>query len=266
MTKWDYYYFAVYDYKVRIINFTEIPNDTDIDVLEIEVNDIKNFDEIAISGIILNYTRNIKYGYLCIKIYEISKNKKSVSKQPAVKLGKTLREKISDYTVIDIETTGKSKNTCEIIELSAVKVHNSVVVDKYSTLIQPTKKVPAVVTELTGITNEMLINAPSINEKLPEYLNFIGNGVILGHNISTFDRHIINRYCLELGFNIFDNITLDTYHFARCCNIDVPDYKLTTLTAFFGINHFNSHRALADCIANFECYEKLKKHFDGHYR
>lgn len=181
-------------------------------------------------------------------------------------LGTTIRENISDYTVIDIETTGKYVNNCEIIELSAVRVRNSLIVDKYSTLIKPKKKVPAVITELTGITDEMLENAPSISEKLPEYLDFIGDDVILGHNIATFDRHIISRYCSELGLPLLENDTLDTLQYAHCCDVDVPDYRLTTLTAFFGISHSNAHRALADCIANFECYEKLKGRFDGVYR
>lgn len=181
-------------------------------------------------------------------------------------LGATLRENISDYTVIDIETTGKYVNNCEIIELSAVRVRNSQIVDKYNTLIKPEKKLPYEIIELTGITDEMLENAPSISEKLSEYLAFIGDDIILGHNIASFDRHIISRYCSELGLPLLDNDTLDTLHYVHCCNIDVSDYKLTTLTAFFGISHSDAHRALADCIANFECYEKLKECFDGVYR
>lgn len=251
------------------------------DCVHIEVNDIFNVDSEYLRQYVLEestyineyieegvWAENERPDFFSITLIKTDEKKvrKSDSQSQSFTLGTTIHKNISDYTVIDIETTGKYVKHCEIIELSAVRVRNSQIVDKYSTLIRPEKKVPAEITELTGITDEMLENAPSISEKLPEYLAFIDNDVILGHNIASFDRHIISRYCSELGLPLLENDTLDTLQYAHFCDIDVDDYKLTTLTAFLGINHSDAHRALADCVANFECYEKLKEHFNGIYR
>lgn len=169
---------------------------------------------------------------------------------------------INNYTVIDLETTGLSTKTCEIIELAAVKVRNGKIIDTYSTLIKPNVEIPYIVTQKTNITNVMVENAPQIDDKFQEYLDFIGDDVILGHNIDTYDLPILRRYCEELRLYPLNNNSLDTLKFSHKCDIDVPDYKLTTLTEHFNIEHKNSHRALADCIANHECYQQLKNFYN----
>lgn len=250
------------------IQENEIPNDKELEDMGIEVDDIFDVDSDYLHQFI---NELIEEGYISkrekINFFSITLIRKARKKSnsQSFNLGTTIRGNISDYTVIDIETTGKYAKYCEIIELSAIKVRNSQIIDEYSTLIKPKKQLPYEITELTGITDEMLENAPSINEKLPEYLDFIGDDIILGHNVSSFDRHVISRYCSKLGLPLLNNDTLDTLHYAHCCNIDVPDHKLTTLTVFLGINHSDAHRALADCIANFHVYEKLKEKFTGKY-
>lgn len=174
---------------------------------------------------------------------------------------KSIRADISDYTVIDLETTGISIYSCEIIELAAVKVRGSKIIDEFRTLVKPRRRISSMITDITGITNEMVSDAPYIEEVLGDYLEFIGDDIILGHNIASFDRNIIKIYCERLGLTPFLNDTLDTCTYSRRCDIDVPDRKLTTLTRYFNIDHKNAHRALADCIANFECYERLKKYY-----
>lgn len=176
---------------------------------------------------------------------------------------KSIRENISDYTVIDLETTDINIYRCEIIELSAVKVRNSEIIDTFSTLVKPHGKISSLITTITGITNEMVKNAPKIQDVLSDYISFISDDIILGHNIASFDRNIIKIHCERLGLPPFCNDTLDTLTYSRYCDINVPDRKLTTLTNYFNIEHKNAHRALADCIANHECYEKLKEFFIG---
>lgn len=166
---------------------------------------------------------------------------------------------INDYTIIDLETTGLSTKSCEIIELAAVKVRNGKIIDTFGTLIKPNVEIPYAVTQKTNITNEMVENAPKIDEKFQDFFDFIGDDIVLGHNINSYDIPILCRYCEELNSDSFNNDTLDTLQFSRKCDIDVPDYKLTTLTNYFGIEHQNAHRALADCIANHECYQRLKE-------
>lgn len=173
--------------------------------------------------------------------------------------GEAKVNELENYTVIDLETTDRNAKTCEIIELAAVKIRNNEIFDTFSTLVKPNNKIPYIVTQKNNITNEMVENAPVINDVFKEYLDFIGDDIVLGHNIDLYDMPIIRRYCDELNSDPLNNDTLDTLKFSRKCDIDVPDHKLTTLTKYFEIEHKNAHRALADCIANHECYQKLKK-------
>lgn len=171
---------------------------------------------------------------------------------------KSVKDAISDYTVIDLETTDINVRTCEIIEASAVKVRNNEIVDQFSILVKPNGFISGLITSITGITNDMVKNSPNIRDVLPEYLAFIGDDIILGHNIACFDRNIIKHHCERLGLPPFMNDTLDTLSYSKRCDLNVPNHKLTTLTQYFGICHTDAHRALADCIANHECYQKLK--------
>lgn len=172
--------------------------------------------------------------------------------------GRVLREQIADYTVIDLETTGRYANTCEIIEMAAVRVRNGVAVDQFSSLVKPKSMIPSNIVLITGITNEMVQNAPCCSDILKQYLDFIGNDIIIGHNIRTFDCKIIQRFSEKLLHIPFHNDMIDTVYFARYCDISPENYKLTTLSAYFGLPHPDAHRALGDCMANYRIYEALK--------
>ena len=93
----------------------------------------------------------------------------------------------SIYTVIDIETTGLSRQNSEIIEFGALRVENGETVRSFSQLVRPTAPIPLDSTEITGITNEMLADQPSIETALPAFLDFIQDTPIIGHNILAFD-------------------------------------------------------------------------------
>lgn len=179
--------------------------------------------------------------------------------------GKNILADINDYTVFDLETTGLNVNTCEIIEIAAIKVRSGKIVDQFTSLVKPSLSVPSEITVFTGICDEMLVDAPKIEDIIDDFIDFIGNDIILGHNISTYDSTIIYDICESLNMKHFSNDMLDTAQYARHCRIDVPNNKLTTLTKYLGIEHKNAHRALGDCIANHECYQKLKSLFDKSY-
>lgn len=172
--------------------------------------------------------------------------------------GQSLVKIVSDYTVIDLETTGKYIDSCEVIEMAAVKVRNAEIIDSFSTLVRPHKEIPALITALTGITNEMVSEAPECTDALKDFLNFIGDDIVAGHNIVSFDVNILYDLSMKYLGAPFTNDMLDTCRFSRYCDIQPENYKLTTLTAYFGIDHDSAHRALADCIANQKCYEMLK--------
>lgn len=178
--------------------------------------------------------------------------------------GKLLYEKLKDYTVIDLETSSKYSNKASIIELAAVKIRNSKIVNTFDVLIKPPEPIAQNISGLTGITNEMLATAPPIEQVLGEYLKFIGNDIIIGHNIRSFDCNVINAACSRLNYKPLTNDMIDTLHYSKKCDIDVYNYRLQTIARYFNIK-YDAHRALNDCIANHNIYERLKATYNGIY-
>ena len=162
------------------------------------------------------------------------------------------------YTVIDIETTGLSRQDAEIIDLAAVRVENGVITDSFSQLVQPSEPISLEITDLTGITNDMLENQPTICDVLPSFRDFIGDTTLVGQNLLNFDIPIINRCCNELSLGDITNPCCDTLPLARQC-LNLSDYKLGTIAEALGIEPENAHRALADCETTYVCFEKLRQ-------
>lgn len=161
-----------------------------------------------------------------------------------------------NYTVIDIETTGLSPQFDEIIELSGLKVRNNKVVKEFSSLIKPKyKTVDGFITSLTGITVAMLSNAPLIETVLPQFIDFIAEDTILGHNVK-FDIGFIKTKLKEKFNKNIDNRIMDTMHIAKSL-IKLPNYKLTTIAQKYNIDTKNNHRGLKDCYITFEVYNNL---------
>lgn len=171
----------------------------------------------------------------------------------------TLIEYPTDYTVVDIETTGFSRQLDEIIEISALKVRNDKIVGKFSTLIKPSCRVSRFITDLTGINNSMLLYAPKIYQVLPKFKRFVGDDILLGHNIKFDIGFISANYYKYFGKYLF-NEYFDTCKMARrFCS--TPNHKLSTLANYYGINTEGHHRALKDCKITFELYNLIKKEF-----
>lgn len=165
------------------------------------------------------------------------------------------------FVVFDIETTGLSRSD-SIIELGAVLVVGGKAVKEMSTLVRPHGTIPSVVEEITGITNIMTANAPKSEDVILAFLDFIGNDVLLGHNIASFDSKFIAREASEIGKQV-KNPLFDTLTYARRlrrCGAPLPEcLSLASLTDFFGIVQDTHHRALDDAIANIKVFECLKK-------
>lgn len=167
-----------------------------------------------------------------------------------------LQEFPSNYTIVDIETTGLSPMKNEIIELSAVKVRNDVVVDKFSSLVKPKGTINSFITGLTGISNEMVQNAPDIKSVLPEFMKFLDNDSILGHNVS-FDIRFIS-FNLKKYFSCeFENSRIDTMVLSRR-HCSLQSHKLENLAKHYNISTEGHHRAMNDCIMTFEVYRNIK--------
>lgn len=163
------------------------------------------------------------------------------------------------YVVLDIETTGLSPTQNEIIEFAAVKVEYGYVTDSYSVLIKPGNRIPYFITELTGISNEDVKDAPPIEDVLPKIIEFIGDNVVVGHNVSFdigFLKENYNR-CLALPFL---NERADTMYISRRLFPGVKHHRLCDLEKRFGLRNERAHRALSDVYLTLEAYEYMKKY------
>ena len=160
---------------------------------------------------------------------------------------------ISDYVVLDIESTGFQFKVDEIIEIGIARVRNNIVVETYSQLIKPIQQINGFITAFTGITNDMVKNMPSILDVKDSVLEFIGDDIILGHN-TAFDLAFLN-----FRFNTrISNQYMDTLQFARKVFPDLKNHKLTTLVKRFNLSK-NEYRALEDCISTKQLYDLIKQ-------
>ena len=163
----------------------------------------------------------------------------------------------TDYVVIDIETTGLSSNYDDIIELAAIKVKNDQVVGEYQSLVDPEYEIDPFISDLTGITNEMLKTAPKIEIVLPDFLKFVGDSVVLGHNVS-FDVNFIYDTEEYLGIGFFSNDHIDTRRIYRKLFPDREHHRLIDMVNEFNVGTTQFHRALADCYSAYKCFVLLK--------
>lgn len=157
------------------------------------------------------------------------------------------------YTVIDTETTGLDSND-RIVELAAVRVRNGAIEASYHKLINPGMPINPMASQVNGITDSMVKYSPSFQLVKDEFLSFIGNDILVGHNIP-FDIKFITR---ELGYPM-TNRFVDTLKLARSCVCNSTNYKLATLVKYFGLDKEQNHRALGDAELTFQVYEKLKE-------
>ena len=149
-----------------------------------------------------------------------------------------------DVIVFDIETTGLSRDLDRITEIGAVKLNNMEVVDRFQTFVNPERPIPANITELTGITDEMVEDAPSEKEALEKFIAFAGKGVLVAHN-ADFDTSFIKIACARQGLT-YDIRYADTLKLARAALPHLKNFKLDTVAKEFKLGDFNHHRAIDD--------------------
>lgn len=171
--------------------------------------------------------------------------------------GESQIELLDEYIVIDLETTGFNPNYDEIIEVGAIKISDGNVIDSFSSLVKPENKIDDFIAELTGITNKMVEDAPSIEQVLPNFIEFIGDSMLVGHNVSFDINFLYDSY--ELWYDKYiSNSFIDVLRLSRKLFQNFENHKLITLTKKFNIPTSNFHRALADCEYTYKCYEYIK--------
>jgi DNA polymerase III epsilon subunit family exonuclease len=156
-----------------------------------------------------------------------------------------------DFTVVDVETTGWAPEEADITEIGAVRMHGGIVLAEFGSLVNPGTPVPQAITELTGISDQMLTSAPPVAAVLPSLLSFAQGSVLAAHN-APFDLRFLTAACAGMGRDWPGFEVLDTVRLARhlmATPQEVPDRKLATLATFFGTPVRPSHRALDDARA-----------------
>ncbi len=156
------------------------------------------------------------------------------------------------YVVFDIETTGFSAVSDEIIEIGAVRVEGGEVKDHYSTFLHPGRPIPPRITELTGITDDMVAGSPSLETVLPDFLRFCQGSCLVAHN-AEFDVGFLEEKAEKLGIPV-DFTVLDTLQMARLLLKDLHRFKLNTICKHLGIKQEHHHRAVDDARVTAEIF------------
>lgn len=192
-----------------------------------------------------------------------------------------------NYTVIDIETTGLDSEYDSIIEVSAIRVRNGMIQNRFSSLVKPIKwyyssnncdddddydedefipltefegyyYVDSFITNLTGITNEMLEDAPDPREVLSEFVKFVGDDILIGHNVNFDINFLYNAIFNELGITLKNNF-VDTMRISRKVFPESGHHRLIDVAENCNIPYIDAHRAEQDCDITYSCYEKMRE-------
>ncbi len=176
-----------------------------------------------------------------------------LSNQP----GRKLNTYVRDYCVFDLETTGISAKSDAVIEISAVKVSDGRVTDEFSMLVNPERPIPFYASQVNGITDDMVEDAPNFAVALREFVDFAGDLVLVGHNIHNFDMKFLYRDARLYWGRTIANDYVDTLPMAKACLPQLAHHKLTDLAQHYNISADGAHRALNDCRMNQQVYEFL---------
>lgn len=162
---------------------------------------------------------------------------------------------MDEYVIFDIETTGFGPVKDKIIEIGAVKVKEGLIVDHFSAFINPEIPIPFEIEELTGIKDDMVLDSPTIDVILPQFLEFAKDCILVAHNAS-FDVSFIHKKAEEMGITT-DFTVIDTVGMARVLLPQLNRYKLNLVAKALGISLENHHRAVDDAGATAEIFLKF---------
>lgn len=184
-----------------------------------------------------------------IPVHGNTKNKNLQSKE-------IISNSINEFVVIDFETTGLSPVTNKIIEIGAVKVLSGEIASQYTTLVDPKVKISQEITNINGITNEMVTGKPDIDAAINQLIDFIGELPIVAHNASFDMGFLIANTDREINNTVFDTLKLCRENFEFKSN------RLESACAELGIKEDGYHRALTDCICTAKLFLECQKRFN----
>lgn len=173
--------------------------------------------------------------------------------------GSSLLEFPEEYVVFDLETTGFDPQYDDILEIAAIRIKDEKEVAKFSTLVNPGHPIDEFITELTGITDDMVQAAPFIDTVLPQFLAFVGDSVLVGHNVG-FDIRFIYDLCEWAKLPPLSNNYVDTMRLSRNLFKEERRHRLCDLVKRFGVAASVSHRALADVEQTNQCLQYMREY------
>lgn len=162
----------------------------------------------------------------------------------------------NNYIIVDIETTGLSSEWDSIIEVAAIEINNGEVVRKYQSFVEFEDELPELIIELTGITNDMLKGAPSAQEVITEFSDFIGDKIIVGYNVNFDINFLYDYFKLVLGKDL-KNDYIDCLRISRKLFPEEKHHRLKDMVELLDIQVDTEHRALSDCETTKNVFEKL---------
>lgn len=165
----------------------------------------------------------------------------------------------NDYVVVDLETTGVNPRWEDILELSAIRYRNGVEVSRYEQLIKPKQPIRPFISRLTGITDEMVVECPTIEDAIGDFADFIGDDVMVGHNIAGFDAVFLSYAYEQYLSKPLSNSCVDTMRISKKLCPGLPSYTLECLSSFLDVPYLGAHRGMADSEITNACYQKLKE-------
>lgn len=163
----------------------------------------------------------------------------------------------TSFVAVDTETTGLDFDLCNIIEIGAVKVENGQIIDSFKTLIKVDEKLPPFIVHLTGISDEMLVDAPLLNEVMADFDAFVGDSILLAHNASFDINFLYTAYERTLGKPL-SNDYVDTLRVARRALPQLQHRTLPDLCEIFEVVNEGEHRAYSDALATVQCYLRMR--------
>jgi DNA polymerase-3 subunit epsilon len=167
------------------------------------------------------------------------------------------------FVVLDVETTGAAPDVGALTEIGAAAYRGGELLGTFDTLVQPGSSVPAFITELTGITDAMLVDAPPVDVVVPKLVDFAGRAVVVGHNVA-FDLAFLDEALAACRLPPIANPAVDTLALARRLVRDlVPDCTLAGLAAALRLEHRPRHRALADAQCTADLLHRLIEQATG---
>ena len=168
---------------------------------------------------------------------------------------------LKSYIAFDVETTGLNPMENEIIEIGALKVRDGKVAERFMEFIHPTAPISAAITNLTGITNEMVAGARPRCEVVSDFLDFCEDDILIGHNVS-FDYSFMK--CSAAADRLpFEKLGIDTLKIAKKGDSDLDSKSLGSLCAYYNIENRAAHRAYHDALATAKLYQTLAHYFEA---